>query len=107
MSAGSLKKLSPSPAGNLAPRSAQVVAALSTGIDKLSSEDAKKQLYVVLSMLYSILQHTYSPDAMYLAMRHSRKMCPQLTDEEFESIKNGVLGMWEVATAGNPIRSMF
>jgi hypothetical protein len=107
MSAGSLVKLSPSQCGSLAPRSEQVVAALSTGIEKLSSEDAKKQLYVVLAMLYSILRHTYSPDAMWLAMRSARKMCPQLTDEEFESIKAGVMGMWDFATAGDPIRSLF
>ena len=107
MSAESLAKLSPSPVGKLAPRSAQVVAVLSTGIEKLSSEDAKKQLYVVVSMFYSILQHTYSPDAMYLAMRNARKMCHQLSDEEFDAIKDSVMGMWDHATEGNPIKSLY
>lgn len=107
MNAGSLAKSSQNPAGNSIQRLEQVVAALSTGIEQLSSENTKKQLYVVMTMFYSVLQYTYSPDSVFLAMKYARKMCTQLSDEEFDAIKENVFQMWDHATANNPIRNLF
>lgn len=58
-------------------------------------------------MLYSVLQNTYSGDALYLAMRQARRMCPHMSDEEFDELKTGTMQMWEIATDGNPIKGMF
>jgi hypothetical protein len=100
-----LMKSLPNPDGKLVQHSAQAVVALSTQIDKLSSEEAKKHLLVLMTIMHTILSNTYSPDAIDLALRRAKKMCAGIP--EFDEIATLIKKWWDASTQNNPIRSLY